>query len=162
MFNASVQVDGAQPPGLLITNGEFTAFGPGTSWCPSCTQQSRQVFVQPGTVGPVRFVNSAFWGPDYGVALHSGDGLLGFSSCTFVQWGEAPHEAAGMEAITASAGSLLVTECEFQMDSTQIVLGTNVKKAVITSNIVTGTVRITNKSTAGKASIVIANNAGDS
>ena len=52
-INASVQVDAAQPPGLLITNGEFTAFGPGTNWLPNSTLESTQVVVNEGNTGPV-------------------------------------------------------------------------------------------------------------
>ena len=84
-FNASVQVDGAQAPGILITNGEFTSFGSGGTWCPSCTQLNRQVVVNAGTQGPVRFVNSAFWGPSHQIAVSDSSSTLGFSDSTFVQ-----------------------------------------------------------------------------
>jgi len=63
MTIASVMVDGAQAPGILITNGEFTAFNDPT-WCSVCENfTSTHVIVNSGVKGPVRFVNSAFWGP---------------------------------------------------------------------------------------------------
>lgn len=43
-INASVKVDASQAPGLLITNGEFTAFST-PQWLPNSTAQSTQVVV---------------------------------------------------------------------------------------------------------------------
>jgi hypothetical protein len=62
--NASVLVEQSQPMGLLITNGEFTAFcDADKSFCPSEAVSPRQVVVKNTNVGAVKFVNSAFWGP---------------------------------------------------------------------------------------------------
>jgi hypothetical protein len=53
--NASVQVDASQPYGILITNGEFTAFC-NSDWCdPAVGQQPSHVLVGPGNAGAVKF-----------------------------------------------------------------------------------------------------------
>ena len=57
--NASVQVDSAAPFGILIVNGEFTAF----SNAPLIPGQiPTQVVVTATNTGTIRFLNSAFWG----------------------------------------------------------------------------------------------------
>merc|ERR1719253_1380307 len=64
--NASVQVEQSQPYGILITNGEFTAFcDTAHSFCqaPGNNRSPRHVLVGPANKGAVKFVNSAFWGP---------------------------------------------------------------------------------------------------
>ena len=53
-INASVQVDASQAPGILITNGEFTAFHSKT-WLPHSSIESAQVVVGPLNRGPVKF-----------------------------------------------------------------------------------------------------------
>jgi hypothetical protein len=63
--NASVLVEATQPMGLLITNGEFTAFA-SPDWLDHSTIdqfQPMHVKVLPGNTGSVRFANIAFWGP---------------------------------------------------------------------------------------------------
>ena len=134
MVNASVKVDGAQAAGLLITNGEFTAFGGGTNWCPSCSDDSVHVHVGNGTSGPVRFVNTAFWGPSKHVAVLEGAGTVGFSDCTFVSW---DHENKGNAAIlyNQTKGALIVRGSEFQHASTQFnMIQGRGAKAIITGN----------------------------
>ena len=91
--NASVQVDGSQPYGLLITNGEFTAFcDPGLDGAALkpggvCHGASPvHVLVGRDNAGSVRFVNSAFWGPARLVAEIRGSGTVGFSDCNFNSW----------------------------------------------------------------------------
>jgi len=157
-FNASVQVDGAQNMGLLITNGEFTCFGSGGPWCPACKQINRQVVINPSCGGPVRFVNTAFWGPSQQIALHQGPSTLGFSDCTFVTW-SAQLPNTTVPAITATNGNLLVRGCEFAQDGEQIEMGDKVRKAIITDNLIKGKQRI--KFTP-RPTIVVANNVPDS
>ena len=63
--NASVQVDQSQPYGILITNGEFTAFcDVGHSFCPPHTPDGGlfhpvHVNVLPGNQGAVKFITSS-------------------------------------------------------------------------------------------------------
>jgi hypothetical protein len=121
-----VDVEDSAPFGLLIANGEFTSFhGPDPT----------MVRVENSNGGAVRFVNCAFWGPCNQIAKIAGRGTVGFSDCTFVQW---DHNREGRAAIQADSGSLLVHGCEFQENKPQVELGENVRRAVITDNIVTG------------------------
>jgi len=140
-FNASVQVDGSQPYGILITNGEFTAFR-AADRCPTCTASPTQVVFSPSNTGPVRFVNSAFWGPTDHIAVVAGSGLASFMDCEFVQWDGANR---GYPAIQVNSGSLSVQGCEFKQNSAQITLEAGVKKAVIVGNIIAGNENITDK-----------------
>jgi hypothetical protein len=102
----------------------------------------------------VRFVNSAFWGPCNQIAKIAGKGTVGFSDCTFVQW---DRKREGRAALQVESGSLIVRGCEFQADRPQIELGSAVRRAVITDNLLTGETRIQNQS---KGAVVISNNAG--
>ncbi len=131
----SVLVEDSAPFGLLIVNGEFTAFhGPDPT----------EVVVGPTNTGAVRLSNCAFWGPCNQVAKIAGTGTVGFSDCTFVTW-DSRNE--GRYAIQAESGSVLVRGCEFHADKPQIELGENVHRAVISDNVIKGKVRIKNGST---------------
>jgi len=143
---AAVDVEDSAAFGLLISNGEFTSFhGPDPT----------MVRVEKTNGGAVRFVNCAFWGPCNQIAKIAGHGTVGFSDCTFVQW---DHNDEGRAALQADSGSLLVHGCEFQADKPQVELGEAVRRAVISDNIVTGSLRVTNRS---KNTVIINNNAGD-
>jgi len=133
-FNASVQVDGSQPYGILITNGEFTSFTE-TSHCPTCTASPTQVVVSSTNNGPIRFVNSAFWGSSDHIAVVSGTGLAAFSDCEFVQWDAAKK---GYAAIQVNSGSVSVQGCDFKQNSTQVQVESGVKKAVVIGNLYNG------------------------
>ena len=56
--------------------------------------------------GPVKFVNTAFWGPCDSVARLYGSGTVSFTSCEFVQWDDKYHR--GSPAIAAYGGNLIV------------------------------------------------------
>lgn len=130
----AVVVEQSAPMGLLITNGQFVSFrGPDPT----------MVEVAPTHTGTVRFLNCAFWGPCHQIARISGRGTVGFGDCTFVQW-DARKE--GRAALQATEGTLLVRGCEFREDKPQIELGEGVHRAVIAENVVTGQLRITNRS----------------
>lgn len=132
--------------GLLIANGEFTAFhGPDPT----------MVRVESSNSGSVRFNNCAFWGPCDQIAKVAGNGTVGFSDCTFVQW---DRNQTGLHAIQADSGKLLVRGCEFQEDKPQVELGAKVQRAIISDNIFTGVPRIVNRS---KHGVSINNNVGD-
>ena len=120
--------------GLQISNGEFTSFhGPDPT----------MVNVGTNNHGSVRFVNCAFWGPCHQIAVVAGRGTVGFGDCTFVQW---DRKNEGRAALQATGGTVLVRGCEFQQDKPQVDLGENVLRAVISDNIVTGALRISNHS----------------
>jgi hypothetical protein len=141
----AVQVDGSARFGILITNGEFVAFeGP----------EPIMVRVSESNRGVVRFVNCAFWGPCHRIASIDGHGTVGFSDCTFVQWG---HRGGGSEhVIDARGGSVLIRGCEFQEERPQIRLGQGVQRAVVTDNLITGKLQI---DYTPKDSIVVRDNA---
>ena len=98
----AVVVEDCAPFGLLITNGEFVSFhGPDPT----------MVEVKETNTGSVRFVNCAFWGPCNQIARIAGSGTVGFSDCTFVQWGGKEGTRA---ALQVQAGTVLVRGCEFR------------------------------------------------
>jgi hypothetical protein len=118
----AVLVEESAPFGLLITNGEFTAFhGPDPT----------EVDVPATNRGSVRFVNCAFWGPGNQIAKIAG-GTVGFSDCTFVEWG---GKANDLPAIAATAGTVIIRGCEFNKRAPAMNLGEGVRRAVITGNV---------------------------
>ncbi len=141
----AVQVDQCAPFGLLITNGEFTAFhGPNPT----------MVGVGPKNSGSVRFMNCAFWGPCSQVAQIQGEGTVGFNGCTFVQWDGLNKRTPAIDAL---GGTVLVKDCEFREDKLHVRLGKDVKRAIISDNLTPGSFHIENRS-AGKSAI--SNNLG--
>lgn len=140
----SLVVEESAPMGILITNGEFVSFhGPDPT----------MIRIKNTHTGTVRFSNCAFWGPANRNVLAEGHGTVGFSDCTFMQWG---HKRKGVPSIDAKSGSILVRGCEFLENKEQIHIGPDVDRAVITGNLINGEQRIVNKS---KGSIVIRDNA---
>jgi hypothetical protein len=132
--HTAVVVEDSAPFALLISNGEFVSFhGPDPT----------MVNVTTNNTGSVRFVNCAFWGPCNQIAKVAGRGTVGFSDCTFVQW---DSKKENRHAIQASSGSLIVRGCEFQANKPQVDLGTNVRRAVITGNLIKGKTQISNHS----------------
>ncbi len=130
----AVLVEQTAPMGILITNGEFVSFR---------GSDPTMVRVAPTHSGTVRFVNCAYWGPNKQIAVIEGSGTVGFSDCTFMQWDK---DKEGRAAIQARGGTVLVRGCEFRDDRPQVDVGEGVRRAVITDNVVTGEVRITNRS----------------
>lgn len=152
-------VDQCAPMGLLITNGEFVSFhGP----------EPTMIRVTKKNRGAVRFSNCAFWGPCRQVAVLDGSGTVGFSDCTFVQWGF--EDAEGRQrnskrripvpAIQMLGGNLSVRGCDFQDPHPKVLLGEKTKKAVVTGNLMRGKELVENKA-GERPSIVIRDNAAD-
>jgi hypothetical protein len=131
----AVLVEQTAPMGVLITNGEFVSFR---------GSDPTMVHVAPTHSGTVRFVNCAYWGPNKQIAVIEGSGTVGFSDCTFMQWDK---DKEGRAAIQARGGTVLVRGCEFRSDRPQVEIGEGIIRAVVTDNVVTGEVRITNRST---------------
>lgn len=134
--NASVKVDASQPAGILITNGEFTAFHDAT-FAPNATSQAAQIVVGPNNKGPVQLSNTAFWGPDSMVARLQGSDTTTFSSCVFQAWSKADPKAQNA-AIELEAGNLVVQGCEFQTPGKQLHVGPNANKVIFVGNMVKG------------------------
>ena len=139
--NASVQVDSADAWGILITNGEFTAFLDPTFG--NTTAPSTQLVVSPSNTGAVRIVNTAFWGPSQRIARIEGSGSVGFGDCIFNQWDAGKRGYAAI-AINGT-GSLSVRGSEFQQSGAQIEMGGQVRRAVVVGNMFTGAERIVGK-----------------
>jgi hypothetical protein len=142
----AVLVEQAAPFGLLIANGEFTSFhGPDPT----------MVEVSATNRGAVRFSNCAFWGPCNQIAKIAGTGTVGFSDCTFCDW---DHPNDGRAAVQVTGGNVLVRGCEFQKNKPQVDLGADVRRAIISDNIIKGQLRVTNHS---KRKFQIHDNAAD-
>ena len=77
-----------------------------------------------------------------------GYGTVGFSDCTFMQWGhEGDNETkkdewADAYSIEALGGSILIRGCEFMENKPQVYLGKEVQRAIVTGNLLTGKQRI--------------------
>jgi hypothetical protein len=138
-------VEQSAPYGILITNGEFVSFhGPDPT----------MIEVGPKHTGSVRFVNCAFWGPCNQIARVGGNGTVGFSDCTFAEWGDA---AKTRYALQVESGTVLIRGCEFRADRPQVRLGEGVKRAVVSDNVLTGATRILDES---KGTVSITGNVG--
>jgi hypothetical protein len=132
--NRAMLVEQSAPYGILVANGEFTSFH---------GDDPTMLEVNNTNTGVVRISNSAFWGPCNQIAKLGGQGTVGFSDCTFVQWSDTGDHAA----IQASSGSLLVRGCEFRQKKRHISLGKSIERAVITGNLFEGAAQIDNAST---------------
>jgi hypothetical protein len=131
--NRAVLVESSAPFGLLITNGEFTAFRGNDPTAVEVTSTNE---------GAVRFTNSSFWGPGNQVAKIFGEGVVAFTDCTYDEWAHTNDRAA----IQAASGSLLIRGCEFRQDSPHIWIGKKVSRAVVMGNIFAGVPKIENHS----------------
>jgi hypothetical protein len=132
--HTALVVEECAPYGLLITNGEFVSFhGPDPT----------MIEVKETNKGSVRFVNCAYWGPCNQIARIAGTGTVGFSDCTFVQWG---GKEGDRPALQAQSGTILIRGCEFRQNRPQIRLGKDVSRAIIAENVFTGPQRIDNQS----------------
>ena len=81
-------------------------------------------------------------------------GTVGLTDCTFVEWSA---KKDGRPAVQGLGGTLLVRGCEFKHDAPQIEIQDRVRRAVISDNVMTGTVRI---SVAGRTRAVVGQNVG--
>jgi len=169
--NASVQVDQSQPYGILITNGEFTAFcdAPAHNFCegPGADRTPRHVVVGRQNVGAVKFVTSAFWGPAAQIAETDGTGTVTFSQCHFDSWDHhvsddgKKYVSKGWYGIQQNGGTLIVAENEFSQNGHHIDVGLNASKTIVTSNIIKGNLTVDIEK-GSKSKVIVANNADDS
>ena len=128
-------MDASQPAGLLITNGEFTAFH-SEQWLPALSWILSIVVTKDNT-GPVKFVDSSFWGPTSQIAMIDGAGTVTFDSCEFVQWDEQVHDGRGAIRVVGSS-SLILNGNHFNQNKRQVELGENAKRLVMIGNIFEG------------------------
>ena len=130
----AVVVEQAQPPGLLITNGEFV--GRWSSTDSVCLE------IGPQVEGKVSLVNCSFWGPiDRCVWMRSPTGQFTASACNFVHW---DNRGAGSPAIQLDAGQAIVQGCTFGQENLHVQVGEKVVSALLTANQAAGGFRVDN------------------
>jgi len=120
----AVLVEQAQPPGLLITNGEFVGrWGSTDSVC---------VEIGPEVEGKVSLTNCSFWGPiDRCVWMRSPFGQFAANTCHFVHW---DNDATGAPAIQLDAGKSVVQGCTFSLEGTHVLAAKKVRSAILIGN----------------------------
>jgi hypothetical protein len=131
----AVVVDQAQPPGLLLTNGEFVG-----RWG---SQEAVCMEIGPDVEGPVSLVNCSFWGPiDRCVWMRSKPGQFTASACHFVNW---DNRGVGSPALQLDAGCSIVQGCTFDEDNLDVAVGPEVVSAILTANQASGGFRADNQ-----------------
>ena len=105
-----------------------------------------KIVVSEDNPGPVKFDGCGFW-PVKDATSHAvlaGTGQVTFENCHFSEWDK---QKTGAPCIDADCEGITITACDF-MDKgeKQIVLGENVKSAIITSNQFRGGKKIENNS----------------
>jgi hypothetical protein len=119
----AVVVEASQPPGLLITNGEFVG-GEGSEVMMDVTGSHS---------GVVQLSNCAFWGPSPTAVRIDGKGSVSLSQCNFLNYAK-PKAGAGDSTIDARGGHLIITSCRFGIDKPDISIGEKVRTAIISGN----------------------------
>jgi hypothetical protein len=131
----AVVVEQTQPPGLLISNGEFV--GRWSSTNAVCLD------IEPGAEGKVSLVNCSFWGPiDRCVWMRSAVGQFTASACNFVNW---DNRGVGSPAIQLDTGKAIVQGCTFAEENLHVQVGSNVTSAILTANQATGGFQVENR-----------------
>ena len=133
MCRPALLIEDCQPPGLLITNGEFVGGDKAKAF----------MEVRPtNAAGVIQLSNCSFWGPCATIALIEGTGSVSLSQCTFHNHGK----PADGWTIDARGGDLIVQGCRFGNERPDIKLGKDVKTSVIMGNRFTGKKQIENLS----------------
>jgi hypothetical protein len=100
----AVLVEDCQPPGLLITNGEFVG-----RWT---SREAVTVEILPTAGGLISLVNCSFWGPiDRCVVQKASQSQLVLSACHFCEWDVGMRGAAAIELL---AGRAMLQACTFR------------------------------------------------
>ncbi len=130
----AVFVEQAQPPGLLITNGEFV--GRWSSTDSVCLE------IGPQVEGKVSLVNCSFWGPiDRCVWMRGPAGQFTANACNFVHW---DNRGVGSPAIQLDAGQAIVQGCTFGQENLHVKVGAKVSSALLMANQAVGGFRVDN------------------
>gem|GEM_PF-185406 len=118
----AVLVEQCQPPGLLITNGEFVG-----RWG---SRTAVTLEIRPEVVGTVSLVNCSFWGPiDRCVSMQSKRGQLVLNACHFCEWDVGMEGSAAVELV---AGRTLLQGCTFQQEGRWAVrIGPEVENVIL-------------------------------
>ncbi len=120
----AVLVEQVQPPGLLITNGEFVG-----RW-----ESDDSVCVEVGAnvEGKVSLSNCSFWGPiERCVWMQSPSGQFTANACHFVEW---DNRSKGSPAIQLDAGKAIIQACTFAKEGTHVQVGPKVRSAILSGN----------------------------
>lgn len=117
----AILVEASQPPGLLITNGEFVG-GEGSDAMMEVTRAHR---------GVVQLSNCAFWGPCETTVRVDGPGSVSLSQCNFQNHIGRPTGAYTVELL---GGDVTVQNCRFGTDLPDIHLGERVETAILMGN----------------------------
>jgi hypothetical protein len=134
----AVLVEQAQPPGLLITNGEFV--GRWSSTDSVCLE------IGPKVEGKVSLTNCSFWGPiDRCVWMRSPNGQFTANACHFVHWDNC---AVGAPCIQLDAGRAIVQGSTFNQEGTHVQVNEQVVSAILMGNQASGGFHVENR--AGK------------
>lgn len=134
----AVLVEQAQPPGLLITNGEFV--GRWSSTDSVCLE------IGPKVEGKVSLTNCSFWGPiDRCVWMRSPNGQFTANACHFVHW---DNRAVGAPCIQLDAGRAIVQGSTFNQEGTHVQVNEQVVSAILMGNQASGGFHVENR--AGK------------
>ncbi|MCA9412462.1 MAG: hypothetical protein KC944_14695 [Candidatus Omnitrophica bacterium] len=130
-----VWVEKTQPPGLLITNGQFVAFAGETP---------TEIYTTPDFEGVVQLNNCSFWGPAHQCVLQQGNGEVSLNQCNFRHWGfKGDKDAPAVETIS---GNLTVAGCLFAMDRPHILVHEDAGAPIIYGNRYKGEKRVEVKS----------------
>jgi len=115
-------VEKTQPPGLLITNGQFVAFA---------GKNPIEIVTTPEFRGVVQLSNCSFWGPTRQCVLQQGKGVLSLNQCNFREWGLGDPS---VPAVEVTGGELTVSGCLFAKDQAHIRVGEKAGQAIIFGN----------------------------
>ncbi|RJP25903.1 MAG: hypothetical protein C4527_16290 [Candidatus Omnitrophota bacterium] len=127
-------VEATQPPGLLITNGEFVTFA---------GEKPTEIVTTEEFKGVVQLANCSFWGPAHRNALIQGDGYVSFQQCNFVHWGKDDPTA---HALRIEGGEVNISGCRFTERKPAVFLGEKVKTGIIMGNHFNSEIQIENHS----------------
>ena len=144
-------------PGNVVLTNSGSDVGPCAVLVDNCQHHSGLAFtncqimagvdIKESNTGPVKFNNCGFWNVSATTTHASikGKGQAIFNSCHFIGWDQ---KKAGDPAIFADGSGLIVTACDFMDGSNKkkIVLGENLKSAIITSNRMRSGINIENNS----------------
>ena len=99
---AAVVVEQSQPPGLLITNGEFVG---------DQRPESEGLIVEANNEGPVRLQNCSFWGASNRIGTLRGRGEVSLIGCTFMSWDK---NRRGEPAFLLDGAPATISNCSFR------------------------------------------------
>lgn len=119
----AVLVEASQPPGLLITNGEFVG-GEGSEVMMDVTSAH---------AGVVQLTNCSFWGPCPVAVRADGKGSVSLGQCNFLNHGKVKQKGDNV-TVDVRGGHVSISNCRFGIDKPDITLGERVRTAIISGN----------------------------